>query len=98
LHRRKVGFPNPAVSWIRHDLKDLVSDILLDSKSISRGYFRKRAVEDLIEHNSRSSRYGGEIFSLVVLELWHRAFIDPQGTPFSATPDMKPRAVSIAAD
>jgi asparagine synthase (glutamine-hydrolysing) len=69
---------------MRNDLKDLVTDILLDSKSISRGYFRKEAVEGLIEHNSRSSRYAAEIFSLVVLELWHRAFIDQQKTPLSA--------------
>jgi asparagine synthase (glutamine-hydrolysing) len=80
LHRRKVGFPNPSVSWLAHDLKDVVSDILLDSKSISRGYFRKEAVEMLIQRNSRSSRYTAEIFSLVVLELWHRTFIDQQET------------------
>lgn len=76
LDRRKVGFPNPSVSWLAHDLKDMVSDILLDSKSISRGYFRKEEVAALIERNSRSRRYTGEIFSLVVLELWHRAFVD----------------------
>jgi asparagine synthase (glutamine-hydrolysing) len=78
LDRRKVGFPNPSASWLAHDLKDVVSDILLDSKTISRGYFRRAAVEDLIERNSRSIRYTPEIFSLVVLELWHRAFVDSQ--------------------
>jgi asparagine synthase (glutamine-hydrolysing) len=81
LHRRKVGFANPSVSWLAHDLKDVVGDILLDSKSISRGYFRREAVEALIERNSRSTRHTAEIFSLVVLELWHRAFIDRQDTP-----------------
>lgn len=81
LHRRKIGFPNPSVSWLAHDLKDVVSDILLDSKSISRGYFRREAVETLIARNSRSARYTAEIFSLVVLELWHRTFIDQQETP-----------------
>jgi asparagine synthase (glutamine-hydrolysing) len=86
LDRRKVGFANPSVSWLRHDLKDLVTDTLLDSKSISRGYFRKEAVEGLIELDSRSSRYSAEIFSLVVLELWHRAFIDRQETQLSAIP------------
>ncbi len=76
LDRRKVGFPNPSVSWLAHDLKDMVSDILLDSKSISRGYFRKDEVAALIDRNSRSSRFTAEVFSLVVLELWHRAFVD----------------------
>jgi asparagine synthase (glutamine-hydrolysing) len=81
LHRRKVGFPNPSVAWLAHDLKDVVSDILLDSRSVARGYFQKRAVEDLIERNSRSRRYTAEVFSLVVLELWHRTFVDRQDSP-----------------
>jgi asparagine synthase (glutamine-hydrolysing) len=76
LRRRKEGFPNPSASWLVHDLKDMVADILLDSRSIARGYFRRPAVEDLIERNSRSTRYTPEIFSLVVLELWHRTFMD----------------------
>ena len=79
--RRKVGFPNPSASWLRYELRDLVSDILLDSKSTSRGYFRKEMLEDLIDRNFRSGRYTAEIFSLLVLELWHRAFIDHQGAP-----------------
>jgi len=82
--RRKVGFANPSVSWLRHDLKEMVADTLLDSKSISRGYFRKEAVEGLIELDSRSSRYSAEIFSLLVLELWHRAFVDQQKVPLNA--------------
>jgi asparagine synthase (glutamine-hydrolysing) len=86
LDRRKVGFPNPNASWLRHELKDMVSDILLDSRSISRGYFRKEAVEALIESHSRSERFGLEIFSLVVLELWHRTFVDSQGTPLNMVP------------
>jgi asparagine synthase (glutamine-hydrolysing) len=77
LRRRKEGFPNPSASWLAHDLKDMVADILLDSKSIGRGYFRRPAVEELINRNSRSLRYTPEVFSLVVLELWHRTFIDP---------------------
>lgn len=81
LRRRKIGFPMPYVKWVNNDLKGLVMDILLDSKSISRGYFRRAAVEDLIESNFSSSRYAAEIFSLVVLELWHRAFIDHQEIP-----------------
>lgn len=76
LHRRKIGFANPSAAWIAHDLKDVVSDILLDSRSVARGYFRKKAIIDLIKRNSQSDRYAAELFSLVVLELWHRTFVD----------------------
>jgi asparagine synthase (glutamine-hydrolysing) len=78
LDRRKVGFANPSAAWLRHDLKDVVSDILLDSQSIARGYFRKEAIVDLLKRNSQSGRYAAELFSLVVLELWHRTFVDRQ--------------------
>jgi asparagine synthase (glutamine-hydrolysing) len=98
LHRRKVGFPVPYVKWIGHELKDLVTDTLLDPKSISRGYFRKAAIQDLIELNSRSSGYAGEIFSLVVLELWHRAFMDPQETPSNSVPCANGSPAYISAD
>ncbi len=86
LERPKVGFPNPSAGWLRHELKDMVSDVLLDSKSISRGYFRRDAVEDLIERNCRTGKYTAEIFSLVVLELWHRTFIDGQENQTSTVP------------
>src|SRR5215469_1307488 len=76
IRRRKEGFPNPSASWLAHDLRDMVADILLDSKSIARGYFQRAAIEELIKHNSRSVRYTPEVFSLLVLELWHRTFVD----------------------
>jgi asparagine synthase (glutamine-hydrolysing) len=98
LNRRKVGFPVPYVKWLEHDLKDLVTDVLLDSKTISRGYFRKETVEDLIKRNSQSSRYAAEIFSLVVLELWHRAFIDHQENAASAFLSDNPIPVDVSAD
>ena len=88
LDRRKVGFPNPSESWLRYGLKDMVSDILLDSKSMSRGYFRRDAVEGLIDRNVKTGRYTAEIFSLVVLELWHRTFIDAQATRPSTMPEI----------
>ena len=70
----------PIAIWLAQDLKEIVADILLDSKTVSRSYFRRRALEELIDRNSRSMRYTPEVFSLVVLELWHRAFGDSQST------------------
>ena len=97
LYRRKVGFPVPYEGWLRNDLKDLASDVLLDSKAISRGYFRREAVESLIARNSRTGRNSAEIFSLVVLELWHHAFTDPQGTSPSAVPGTNLMPVSLVS-
>jgi asparagine synthase (glutamine-hydrolysing) len=75
LERRKVGFPVPYDAWMRGKLKGWLSDILLDRTTLSRGYFRKSAVEELLSENGRSGRYSKEVFSLAVLELWHREFL-----------------------
>ena len=75
-NRKKVGFPVPYASWIRNDLKDVVLDVLTDSKTTSRGYFRKDAVENLIQANANGADYSKEIFSLLSLELWQRVFLE----------------------
>jgi asparagine synthase (glutamine-hydrolysing) len=76
LHRRKAGFPVPYELWLRNSLRGWVADVLLDRRTLSRGYFRKNAIENLIDRNLDEAKYAKEIFSLVVLELWHRAFVD----------------------
>jgi asparagine synthase (glutamine-hydrolysing) len=76
LTRKKAGFPVPYESWLRNDLRDWVSQILLDKKTEERGYFKKGSIEKLISMDSLSGGYSKEIFSLVALELWHRAFLD----------------------
>ena len=75
LERKKAGFPVPYETWLRTDLRDSVSDILLDRETIDRGYFKKSAIEKLVRNNSETGGYAKEIFSLVVLELWHREFL-----------------------
>ena len=74
--RKKTGFPVPYETWLRKDLKDMVWDVLTDSRTINRGYFRRDAVEDLLRANSNGSDYSKEVFSLLTLELWQRAFLE----------------------
>jgi asparagine synthase (glutamine-hydrolysing) len=75
LKRKKAGFPVPYDSWMRGDLKNWLSSILLDRETSGRGYFRKSTVEKLLLENAGSGRYSKELFSLAVLELWHRQFL-----------------------
>ncbi len=60
---------------LKTELNDLVHDILLDRQTLSRGYFNRVCVENLIREHSDSERFPKEILSLISLELWHRAFI-----------------------
>jgi asparagine synthase (glutamine-hydrolysing) len=80
IRRKKAGFPVPYASWMRGELKDWLSGILLDSKTLSRGYFKRPGVERILASNLRDGSYSKELFSLVTLELWHRAFLDPGGS------------------
>jgi asparagine synthase (glutamine-hydrolysing) len=79
LDRKKVGFPVPYGAWLKTELNDMVHDVLLDRKTLARGYFKRSCVEKLIKEHSTSERYPKEILSLVSLELWHRAFLGTGG-------------------
>ena len=74
--RKKTGFPVPYESWLRDDLKNVVWDVLMDRRTLERGYFRKEGVEGLLQANSNGSNYSKEIFSLLTLELWQRTFLE----------------------
>ena len=76
LDRKKAGFPVPYERWLRQDLKAWVRDMLLDPRSLSRGYFQRGAIERLLQRNHAGDANSQDVFSLVVLELWHRAFVD----------------------
>ena len=80
LNRKKAGFPVPYASWLRKELRDWVHDLLLDRTTVARGYFRKAAIETLLLENERFGNYSKEVFSLVVLELWHREFLKTDAT------------------
>lgn len=77
-NRKKAGFPVPYGSWLRKELKDLVWDVLMDSRTVDRGYFNRDAIESLLKANSNGSDHSKEIFSLLSLELWQRAFLEKE--------------------
>jgi asparagine synthase (glutamine-hydrolysing) len=89
LKRKKAGFPVPYDSWMRGDLKDWLREILLDRETSARKYFRKHTVEKLLSENAASGRYSKELFSLAVLELWHRQFLGDErpSTPSVDSPE-----------
>jgi asparagine synthase (glutamine-hydrolysing) len=76
LSRRKAGFPVPYESWLRHEFKREIEGILLSDCALSRGYFEKNEIGRLLRANEREGGRSKEVFSLLVLELWHRQFVD----------------------
>jgi asparagine synthase (glutamine-hydrolysing) len=65
--------------WYRDQLAPYVQEMLLDSRSLSRPYVERKALESLVQkHVKGEANYTSEIHRLLTLELQHRLFIDGQ--------------------
>lgn len=76
LKRGKRGFGLPIHRWMRGELAGMSRDTLLDARARTRGLFRTSAVEALLAAHARGEPRGQQIWNLMMLELWFRAFID----------------------
>jgi asparagine synthase (glutamine-hydrolysing) len=78
LSRPKQGFALPLVHWMRGELKDDLLPILVEPRTLERGYFKRQAVRTLLEEHSRGRRdHSAQIWMLLMFELWHRNFLAP---------------------
>jgi asparagine synthase (glutamine-hydrolysing) len=77
LNRPKQGFALPLVHWTRHELKDLILTVLLEPRTLQRGYFNPPGVRRLLDEHFRSRRnHAGRIWRLLMFELWHRNYLE----------------------
>lgn len=77
IGRRKMGFGVPLDQWFRGHLSEFLRDILLSRRAEERGYFKRAAIEGLIDaHVGGGSDHQYRLWNLLMLELWHRRFID----------------------
>jgi hypothetical protein len=54
----------------------MMRDLVLSARSVGRGYFRRRALENLVEEHrhDRTAFFGTVLWNLMALELWHRKY------------------------
>ena len=80
IRKKKHGFGIPVSSWLKSDpeLRQLTWDTLFSARALNRGYFRQAFVEDLFRKYEAddSTYYGDNVWTLLMLELWHRQFVD----------------------
>jgi asparagine synthase (glutamine-hydrolysing) len=87
LRRKKMGFGLPIDHWFRHELREMAYDVLLDGRARRRGYFRPEVVRRYLdEHMAGKARHHFRLWNLLMLELWHRMFIDQPCPTASPTP------------
>ena len=77
INRRKEGFGAPIRTWLRHDLRHMVDDLLDPERVRRRGYFDPAAVRRLVTDDREGvadNTY--RIWALLNLELWEQVFVD----------------------
>jgi asparagine synthase (glutamine-hydrolysing) len=77
LRQPKAGFAAPVDYWLAHDLKEMVDDLLSESRVRERGLFRPQAVRKFVEeHRSGAQDWSMQIWQFLTLELWMQTFLD----------------------
>jgi asparagine synthase (glutamine-hydrolysing) len=77
--RPKMGFGVPIGAWLRGELREMAYDILLDRRATARGYFRPQAVRGYLDdHSAGRAHRHTQIWALLMLELWHRMWVDDE--------------------
>jgi asparagine synthase (glutamine-hydrolysing) len=80
IRKKKHGFGIPVAMWLKTDrrLRELSRDVLFSARAVQRGYFRRSFLDDLVRKHEAddSTYYGDTLWSFLVLELWHRQFVD----------------------
>src|SRR5204863_4659117 len=77
LHRPKQGFGVPIQEWINQQLRSRIRDTLRDARTRQRGYINSNYLDVLLDEHERGRRdHSMGLWSLLMLELWHRRFLD----------------------
>lgn len=80
--KRKQGFALPVSVWLARPgpMRELARDLLFSRRAVERGVVEPRFVQALFDHHTRGAwDHGQALHSLVMLELWHRRYIDRHG-------------------
>ena len=90
LYRPKLGFPTPWSGWLAGPRLETIREMLLEARSLDRGYFRREAIEKLFdEHCAKHRDNYDRIWRLLNLELWHRVCLEGEVHDEIGEPAMK---------
>ena len=77
IYRPKTGFGAPLRTWMKHDLKEIMRDLLSIDSINRRGLFSATNVEMLIIDNNQGKVDASyTLFSLLCVEIWCREYLD----------------------
>jgi asparagine synthase (glutamine-hydrolysing) len=81
IYRRKVGFTVPLTRWFVGPWRGLIEDVVLSERCLDRGYYDADVVRGIVDDHlqGRVDREQG-IWLMLALEIWHRLFVDDDGS------------------
>lgn len=75
VFRRKLGWLAPLDRWLRSELRPLVDEVLLGEGELCRDLLAEQELRRLIDAHARGEAdHTRQLFCLLSLGLWHRAF------------------------
>jgi asparagine synthase (glutamine-hydrolysing) len=84
LRQPKAGFAAPVDYWLANDLREMVDDLLSETRLRQRGLFRPESVRRFVEqHRSGAQDWSSQIWQFLTLELWMQAFLDGAANPLA---------------
>jgi len=90
IYRPKLGFPTPWSGWLAGPRLEIIRELLLEPRSLDRGYFRREAIERLFnEHRAKHRDNYDRIWRLLNFELWHRVCLEDEPHDEAGQPEMK---------
>src|SRR5579872_1227160 len=77
VYRQKMGFPTPWEYWLAGPQLDDLERMLLEPRSVERGFFRVEPLKRIFaEHRNKFRDHGNRIWRLINFEVWQRVAID----------------------
>jgi asparagine synthase (glutamine-hydrolysing) len=83
VDRPKQELAVPLESWLTHALRPRIESTLTSERALSRGYFQPDRLRAFVQAWRPDDSYA--LWTLFMLEQWHRLFIDGGGDPVHAT-------------
>lgn len=89
LYRPKVGFRVPVAHFMRELARQQTRDLLLSERFLDRGIVQRDYIRTLLDdHVAGREEHGTRLWSLVMLELWFRTWVDSESNqPLSDNAD-----------
>jgi asparagine synthase (glutamine-hydrolysing) len=77
IDRPKMGFAMPVAQWINNEWLEMSQELVVGSRALQRGNFNTNYLHHMMSEHRRGRRdHSYIIWTLMVLEMWYREYID----------------------